>query len=85
MNTRPTDHHEMAATMTTTRTTTEYPLPGDVPEGHPGMTPRVRAAVARATRYDYLDHHELTDADGPHNHHWVPILWVCRGCGAFDE
>jgi len=58
--------------------------PRGVPEGHPGLTPRVLDAIATAC----LGHcvgHPITDDDGPHSHHWQPILWWCRGCGAFDE
>jgi hypothetical protein len=60
-----------------------YPPPGDVPEGHPGLTPRVLDAVAKARLYHGIGH-EITDADGPHQHHWEPILWWCHGCGACD-
>ena len=59
-------------------------VPGDVPVDHPGLTPRVLDAIAAARRRPRR-HYPITDADGPHRHHWVPILWVCRGCGAFDE
>jgi hypothetical protein len=61
-----------------------YRPPGDVPEGHPGLTKRVLAAVARARPYPRAAH-PITDDDGPHRHHWEPIPWWCRGCGAFDE
>jgi len=61
-----------------------YPPPGEVPEDHPGLTPRVRDAVAKA-RLSHNTSHLITDDDGPHLHHWEPILWACRGCGAFDE
>ena len=57
--------------------------PGDVPVGHPGLTQRVVDAVARA-ELTWRTAHPITDADGPHLHHWEPILWVCRGCRAFD-
>jgi hypothetical protein len=57
-------------------------IPGDVPDDHPGLTPRVLDAVARA-RFNATCH-AITDEDGPHLHHWEPILWACRGCGAFD-
>jgi hypothetical protein len=60
------------------------PPPGDVPEGYPGLTPRVLDAVAKA-RLHHNAGHPITDEDGPHLHHWEPILWCCRGCGAFDE
>jgi hypothetical protein len=56
---------------------------GDLPEGHPGLTQRVLDAMERA-RLDVAEAHEITDEDGPHQHHWEAILWVCRGCGAFD-
>jgi hypothetical protein len=61
----------------------ECPPPGRVPDGHPGLTSRVLEALAvarenpRATR-------RLTDDDGPHLHHWEPIMWVCRGCWAVE-
>lgn len=58
--------------------------PGGVPEGHPGLTPRVLDAIATA-RLSRRVSHPLTDDDGPHSHHWQPILWWCLGCGAFDE
>jgi hypothetical protein len=57
--------------------------PGAVPEGHPGLTPRVLRAVAIA-RLIYRANLRITDSDGPHLHHWEPILWACRGCGEFD-
>jgi hypothetical protein len=38
--------------------------PGDVPDGHPGLTPRVIAAVARAALIQYHEH-QITDEDGP--------------------
>ena len=60
------------------------PPPGDVPEGHPGLTPRVLEALAIA-RLNHAVDHPITDNDGPHLHHWEAILYVCRGCGAFDE
>ncbi len=56
--------------------------PGGVPEGHPGLTLRVKRAIAIA-EMTWI-HHPITDASGPHLHHWEPILWCCRGCGAFD-
>jgi len=43
----------------------------------------VIAAVARAALIQYHEH-QITDEDGPHMHHWEPILWHCRGCGDFD-
>lgn len=58
-------------------------IPGDVPDGHPGLTQRVLDAVARA-KLNWQVSHEITDEDGPHLHHWEAILYVCRGCGAFD-
>ena len=47
------------------------------------VTQRVLDAVARAE----LNWHrqEITDAHGPHLHHWEAILYTCRGCGAFDD
>jgi hypothetical protein len=57
---------------------------GDLPEGHPGLTQRVRDAMAKA-ELDVAESHEITDEDGPHAHHWQAILWWCRGCGAFDR
>jgi hypothetical protein len=62
--------------------------PGAVPPGHPGLTDRVVAAVEHAQMQCYFGdgiHHGISDADGPHEHHWQAILYVCRGCGAFDE
>jgi hypothetical protein len=59
------------------------PPPGYVPEGHPGLTPRVVHAVALA-RLIYRTNPYITDENGPHLHHWQPILWWCRGCGEFD-
>jgi len=65
--------------------------PGGVSEGDPGLTPRVLEAIATARRieeYAWLageGEHEITDANGPHQHRWQPILWVCRGCGAVEE
>lgn len=61
-----------------------YPPPGSVPEGHPGLTPRVLDAIAWA-RLHPRNGHVVTDEDGPHLHHWEPVLWWCRGCGAIDE
>jgi hypothetical protein len=62
-------------------------IPGDVPADHPGLTQRVLDALARARR-DWIagayEDHAITDAAGPHQHHWEPILWCCRGCGEFD-
>jgi hypothetical protein len=58
-------------------------IPGAVPEGHPGLTQRVLEAAERA-RLARLSDGEITDADGPHAHHWQAILYVCRGCGEFD-
>jgi hypothetical protein len=58
-------------------------IPGDVPQGHPGLTQRVLDAVAKA-KLGWHESREISDEDGPHEHHWQPILWVCRGCGAFD-
>jgi hypothetical protein len=56
---------------------------GAVPEGHPGLTPRVLHAIA-ISQLSWISH-PITDGSGPHLHHWQPILWRCRGCGAFDE
>ena len=61
-----------------------HPPPGDVPQGHPGLTPRVIDAVAKARSHPTVGH-LITDDDGPHLHHWEAILWWCRGCGAIDE
>jgi hypothetical protein len=61
-----------------------YAPPGDVPPGHPGLTPRVLDAVAKA-RLNHRAAHQITDADGPHCHHWEAILWWCRGCGAVSD
>jgi hypothetical protein len=61
----------------------ELAPPGAVPDGHPGLTPRVLHAVALA-RLIYRAKSQITDADGPHEHHYMPILWWCRGCGEFD-
>lgn len=61
----------------------QYPPPGDVPDGHPGLTLRVLEAVARAQLQH--DSHLVTDEDGPHSHHWEAILYRCRGCGAFED
>jgi hypothetical protein len=58
--------------------------PGGVPEGHPGLTPRVLDAIATARSIRCVSR-PITDDDGPHFHHWPPILWRCRGCGEFDE
>jgi hypothetical protein len=58
--------------------------PGGVPAGHPGLTTRVLEAVAKA-RLNPPAAHPITDEDGPHLHHYQPILWWCRGCGAIDE
>jgi hypothetical protein len=57
--------------------------PGDVLPGHPFLTARVCLAVAKARQNHRA--HQITDADGPHRHHWQAILWVCRGCGEFEE
>jgi hypothetical protein len=43
--------------------------PGDVPAGHPGLTPRVLGAIARARQRARMAH-LITDEDGPHEHHW---------------
>jgi hypothetical protein len=62
-------------------------IPGDVPDDHPGLTPRVQLAIHRARLLAEWDHHtdaDITDASGPHQHHWEPILWWCRGCGQCD-
>ena len=61
-----------------------YAPPGGVPAGHPGLTPRVLDAVAKARLNPHVVH-RITDADGPHQHHWQAVLWWCRGCGAFEE
>lgn len=58
--------------------------PGGVPDGHPGLTSRVVAAIAIARMKPQMLR-AITDECGPHQHHWEPILWWCRGCGAFDE
>lgn len=58
--------------------------PGAVPDGHPGLTARVLDAIA-AARLSHYRGRPITDEDGPHLHHWQPILWWCRGCGAFEE
>lgn len=62
----------------------KYPPPGGMREGHPDVTPEVLAALVVARR-TWQPARALTDRDGPHLHHWEPILWVCRGCGEFDE
>jgi hypothetical protein len=58
--------------------------PGDVPDDHPGLTPRVLDAIRQA-RLNPRPEYVLTDDDGPHAHHWQPILWWCRGCGEFEK
>jgi hypothetical protein len=68
--------------MTITRIA-HWPPPGGVPDGHPGLTPRVLHAIAIA-RLSWINH-PITDDSGPHLHHWQPILWWCRGCGETDE
>jgi len=62
--------------------TTAVEPPGGVPEDHPGWTERVKRAVAIA-RMTWISH-GITDASGPHLHHWEPIVWYCIGCGAID-
>ncbi len=57
--------------------------PGDLPDGHPGLTERVLVAMAKA-QLNWRAGRTITDASGPHYHHWEAILYVCRGCGAFD-
>ncbi len=59
-------------------------IPGGVSDGHPGLTPRVVAAIAWA-RLHHHDGHAVTDDDGPHEHHWQAILYWCRGCGACED
>jgi len=59
-------------------------VPGHVPENHPGMTDRVRAAIA-AAQLDHNRGHLVTDDDGPHKHHWDAIMWVCRGCWVIES
>lgn len=48
-----------------------------------GKASRVRDAIFRAQLHHDTDR-LLTDDDGPHAHHWEPILWWCRGCGECD-
>jgi hypothetical protein len=64
-------------------TTARLRPPGDVPAGHPGLTPRVLAAIAIA-RLKPRRTYAITDADGPHRHHWQPFAWWCLGCGAIE-
>ncbi len=61
----------------------KYPPPGGVSEDNPGLTREVLAALAIARRTHRVGQ-AITDKDGPHLHHWEPILWMCRGCGEFD-
>jgi hypothetical protein len=56
---------------------------GGVHPGDLGLTDRVVAAVTKARRSPRVGH-PITDQDGPHEHHWQAILWICRGCGEFD-
>jgi hypothetical protein len=58
-------------------------VPGDVWDGHPFVTARVLAALAYARAHRH-NGHRVTDADGPHEHHWQVVGWECLGCGAIE-
>lgn len=59
-------------------------IPGAVHDGDPGLTAAVLRALALA-RSHHDDSHEIDDRSGPHEHHWLPIAWVCRGCWRIEE
>jgi hypothetical protein len=59
--------------------------PGGIAEGHPFLTPRVQDAVTTG-RLTAHRPRPITDADGPHEHHWqaIEVLYECSGCGTHE-
>ncbi len=53
-----------------------YGIPGDVDYDNTGLTQRVLDAVEKA-RLNPHDGHHVTDADGPHRHHFAKRSSAC--------